>query len=368
MAYSNAFFGRVVLTLALSGSIAACGPTSTGNGTGDGDGGSSGTDAPTGTVIDGGGGNVVDALMLPDASCGAQTEDIGLVNLGDPPDMLIVLDRSGSMQLPPGFPPTGPTKWASMVAALKSVTAAKDNNIRFGLSYFPTDDLCGVAAGTDVAVQLPSASLIASSLDSRSPNGNTPAHTSLQQALATYNAMTVNPAGRYVLFATDGAPNCGGSPPVPDTESDAETVAAVTALASAGIKTFVIGFGSTLGLDEAVLNDSAIAGGVPNPGGPPHYYPATNAAQLQTQLDLIAGGIIVPTCSYELASAPPDPDLVTVTLDGTPVPRDASHTNGWDYYPDAMTITFFGSYCATIESSTNASVSFVFGCPGPVVN
>src|SRR5690349_2671129 len=41
-----------------------------------------------------------------DATCGAQSQDIGLVNLGDPPDMLIVLDRSGSMSGPiPSFPP-----------------------------------------------------------------------------------------------------------------------------------------------------------------------------------------------------------------------------------------------------------------------
>ena len=34
----------------------------------------------------------------PDAAtCGAQTQDIGVVNLGDPPDLLVVLDRSGSM-------------------------------------------------------------------------------------------------------------------------------------------------------------------------------------------------------------------------------------------------------------------------------
>src|SRR5688572_9416499 len=32
--------------------------------------------------------------------CGAQSEEIGLVNLGDPPDLLIVLDRSGSMSSP----------------------------------------------------------------------------------------------------------------------------------------------------------------------------------------------------------------------------------------------------------------------------
>ena len=56
-----------------------------------------------------------------------------------------------------------------------------------------------------------------------------------------------------------------------------------------------------------------------------------------------------------------------VTLNGTVVPRSPSHSNGWDYHPDAMTITFFGSYCAQITSGSIANVSFVYGCPGPVI-
>ena len=76
----------------------------------------------------------------------------------------------------------------------------------------------------------------------------------------------------------------------------------------------------------------------------------------------------MPSCSYQLASAPPVPDDVTVTLNGMVVPRSPSHTDGWDYHPDAMTITFFGSYCAAITSGSIANVSFVYGCPGPVIN
>ena len=33
-----------------------------------------------------------------------------------------------------------------------------------------------------------------------------------------------------------------------------------------------------------------------------------------------------------------------------------------------MTITFFGTYCDQIQSGAVADVSFVYGCPGPVVN
>ena len=56
-----------------------------------------------------------------------------------------------------------------------------------------------------------------------------------------------------------------------------------------------------------------------------------------------------------------------MTVDGTVVPRSPSHTDGWDYYPDAMTITFFGATCAEIQSDASTTVSFVYGCPGPVI-
>jgi hypothetical protein len=69
-----------------------------------------------------------------------------------------------------------------------------------------------------------------------------------------------------------------------------------------------------------------------------------------------------------LASQPPDPDKVTVTADGVPVPRSTAHTSGWDYHPNASTITFFGSYCSQIEAGAIMNVGFVFGCPGPKID
>jgi hypothetical protein len=348
--------------------LVACGPSDTGGG-GDGDGGAGGVDAPEGATIDSGG-SVADAAILPDASCGVQTEEIELIELGDPPDLLIVLDRSGSMALPPEFPFMfgDPTKWDIMRDALTDITTELANNIRFGLTVFPTHDVCGVNAGAAVLPELGSYTDIVSFMNSTSPDGNTPAHLALDNAAAVYQSIPSNPAGQYVLFATDGIPNCGGDPVEPDTASETETVTAVTALANMGIPTYVLGFGDILGLPTSMLNDAALAGGVPRPGGPPHYYHAANAADLEMALEAIAGGIIVPTCEYALAETPPDPDLVTVTIDGVPVPRDPGHNNGWDYHPDAMTITFFGSYCEMLEMGSAGEVSFAFGCPGPVVD
>jgi hypothetical protein len=58
---------------------------------------------------------------------------------------------------------------------------------------------------------------------------------------------------------------------------------------------------------------------------------------------------------------------VTVTINGMAVPKDASHQNGWDYYPNSMTITFFGGYCSTVMMGSTTSVNFIYGCPGPII-
>ncbi len=334
-----------------------CGPSS-GSTDDDGDNGNNG--------VDGGGGTNGGADA---GSCGAQQENIEIINLGPPPDMLIVLDRSGSMlEAATLFPPFGPSKWSIMKNALQGITEDYDQKIRFGMSVFPTDNACGVAPGAAVGIAIDNAGPIASAMAVAPSNeALTPAHLALTEALAIYESIPVNPDGRFVLFATDGIPNCGGNPPSNEVATNAETLAAVENLADAGIKTFVLGFGQIFGLDTQLLNDAALAGGVPKPGGPPHYYQASNATELEQALNEIAGGIIVPSCSFALTEEPSDPDLVTVTMDGTAVPRDASHQDGWDYYPDSSTITFFGGYCSMIEVGSSSEVEFLYGCAGPVI-
>ncbi len=348
---------RTILAIAIT--MVACGPAVKGGGGG-------GDDSPA-TDANGGGAIDADETPVDSASCGAQMQNIGVVNLGDPPDMLVVLDRSGSMSSPPQtFPPTFTTKWASMKTSLTGVVNAKQNQIKFGLLEFPSDDDpgCSAIATPKVNIALSAGAGFTGYFNARSPGGNTPAHVGLSSALTYYNSIPVNSAGRYVVFATDGLPNCLNADPA--AASDAATVAAVTALFNAGIKTYVVGFGSFVGT-PAVLNDAAVAGGKPKAGST-KFYSATNAAELDMALQAIAGGIIVPSCSFQLQSAPPDPNNVTVTINGTPVPRSPSHGNGWDYHPNAMTITFFGTYCSTIMGGAMTSVAFSYGCPGPIIN
>jgi hypothetical protein len=312
----------------------------------------------TGVRPDGGGGSEQSADA---ASCGVEQQTIEATNPA--PDMLIVLDRSGSMNESIDGGWFSPSKWRVMRDALKTVTLANQQAIRFGLKMFPSNNGCDVGAGMPVGIDLGQSSAIVDAMNDSGAGGDTPAQLGLQRALAIYQAAPASTGARYVLFATDGFPNCADS----EEEAETATIDAVEALADAGIKSFVVGFGSSVTANPGFLDQVAMAGLVPRPNGPPHFYPANNEAQLKQALQQIAGGVAVPSCSFTLDELPPVPDLVSVSIDDTAVPRDPDHVEGWDYHPDMSTITFFGSYCTMVESGGATNVEFLYGCPGPMV-
>lgn len=307
-----------------------------------------------------------------DGGCDLTTPIMNEV-IGDPPDMLLVVDVSGSM-CTDTFPPSGSSKLAIMKAAMSSLVAAKDARINFGMMLFPAASTeCG--AGTVVnpiaprnapAITASLAALVDAPLFSCvfANVGATPTHLSLDAARTYYATLPVNPIGRYVVLATDGLPNCG--PPLPDGEGTEETidetVAAIQALHDAGILTYVVGFGSDLSSDPTALARMATAGGTGTP------YSATSAAALDAALDAIAAEILPPSCTIELDGPTRDPALFQVRFDGGAlIPRDPSRTRGWDYDPATNTITFYGAECATLQSGSVPGVDVDFGCPGPLI-
>ena len=340
-------------------------------------GGSGGTPGSGGTGGSGGGiDNTPDAL-----NCGV--ENFAL-QPGLPPDLMIVLDRSGSMSDPPGS--GGASKWMQVTGALDATVMQLQSQIKFGLEYFPTDSDCAVAA-PDVPVGPNSGAAIAASIGAHMPDGLTPTADAIHNA--TVSLMSVgdqNP--KYILLATDGDPTCsqtynpnttctcpsgyttmgtqccimtlcvpctdvGGDP-----EADAKT--AVSEAAQSGVHTFVVGV-ATDTTSEATLNDLAMRGMEPRPNGPPYYYLVTNQQDLVTTINMIAGQII--SCSFMLQMVPPYPDQVTITANGQTVPRDPTHMSGWDYGPGMNSIQFYGSYCQSLQNGMVMNVMAVFGCP-----
>lgn len=169
------------------------------------------------------------------------------------PDMLIVLDRSSSMR------GAGVNRWDPSVSGLKSITAALDDEVRFGLMAFPGRGAgtgwggLSCAAGTlEVDLALNNASAIASRLDQLQLVETTPtaatlaeAHTILSQRAAPADTVALPPP--YVVLVTDGAPNCtngAGGRGGGDTAAVQASVAAIESMAQDGIKTYVLGYGT----------------------------------------------------------------------------------------------------------------------------
>jgi hypothetical protein len=299
----------------------------------------------------GGGGN----NEFTDAAICDQTVPITVTQTVKKPDMLLVVDKSGSMKDPLGGGTT--SKMDVMKQAMATVLPGENANINFGLSTYPPDDACG--AGQVISGIAPNnAANVVSLINAVLPKGSTPTHLSLDSARAYFGTIAVNPDGRYVLLATDGLPNCNGAS---DNPSNALTIAAAKALAQVGIKTFVIGFGDVAVADPAFLKQLAQAGGTTD------FFAANSPQQLQQALTQISGTVTQASCSFELASAPQDPAKLGVTLDGTAVPRDPAHQTGWDYDPATNSITFYGATCASIQNGTGANVGVDYGCGSVII-
>src|SRR5579872_3620302 len=123
---------------ALVFALAELGCSSSGIKSGGGTGGAAG--ATGGGGADGtGGGAVTDG-----PTCGVKTFTLNKV----PPDLMIVLDKSGSMnQLPDGSPcvtAACASKWTQMTAAINQVLMSTENSIRWGIDFFPADGSCAV--------------------------------------------------------------------------------------------------------------------------------------------------------------------------------------------------------------------------------
>ncbi|HEY6877263.1 MAG TPA: vWA domain-containing protein, partial [Polyangiales bacterium] len=201
------------------------------------------------------------------------------------PDMLIVLDRSGSMKPGLGLPPGASCKdnvllaipcaiagidcndpkdamtvycggmgdavdrWTPSVNAVKSLTSQFDKDVSFGLVTFPSkaSNSCG-PGDFQVDMALNTSGDIAKVLDNTQPGGNTPTGETLKAALELFestsaSADTVAPA-RYVLLVTDGQPTCPSGRGGPQDKQ--YTLDQIDALAKFGVKTFVVGYDAQL--------------------------------------------------------------------------------------------------------------------------
>jgi hypothetical protein len=337
-----------------------------------------------------------------------------------PINVLLVVDKSASMNSDPGD--WGQTKWNALHSSLSSALNQVRGVVSWGLELFPTtagdtaiptpcsepEDRCcempgDVELNVPVAPGAPNVTEILNQLNNTDPSGGTPTAVALQRAHEYY----VNGAGadltgeRYVLLATDGAPNCDAEadcpidtctlnlegeadsacPPPGDPNAanccasrpeacldDAGTLAQIQELSDSGIQTIVVGIpGSEL--YQTNLEEFATTGGFTKPDGDIGYYEVTQAGGVDELRDTFVEitTALVRECELEITQDVPNPNEVNVAVDCVVIPRgeEAGSESRWffDDPQDPTTIIISGPICDTIQSEGVDRIDTVYGCP-----
>lgn len=307
--------------------------------------------------------------------------------LSDVPNMVFVLDRSGSM--------ADQKKWETIRIVLANIMTDLGPRAGFGIAMFPDPNSPDSCAAGSMAMSLHQGdspagtegptTLAALKVTSAPPAGGTPTALTLSDLLPVLTSLK----GRtFVILATDGGPNCnpnagcdaplcidniegdwGCTPTGPnccdpnvygplDCLDEQPTIDAVAAIAKAGIPAYVIGVPGS-GPYSALLDQLATAGNTAR-ATEPLYFRVDTADQttLQAALAQIAAKITA-TCTLTLTPVPPDPAHVNVYFDNTPVPADP--VNGWTL--SGATVTLVGNACNAVMSGEVLNVRVVAGCP-----
>lgn len=278
-----------------------------------------------------------------------------------PPRILLVVDKSGSMEEEAvGYPGS---KWDGAVASLSAVVSSLSGDVDFGLMLFPDGDAASQvcrAGALEVSVGANNAQAIVAELEATAPGGGTPTAKTLGKALDQLSALPAAGGSRVVVLATDGGPNCntelnpatcrcvqpGQCSDARNCLDDTEATSAAASLNAAGFSVFVIGIPGSENFTD-VLNGLADAGGTAQPGAT-RYYQANNASGLASALENIASRVA--TCRFDLAHSVPSDADITVTAGGVTVPADPSRTNGWTLV-DSDTIELFGAACDSLVNT-----------------
>ena len=210
---------------------------------------------------------------------------------------MIVLDKSSSMI---GGPAGGTTKWDTAKTALGDLLAVYECAAEFGLMLFPDPGECSPGS-VKVEPALGQREAIIAALGEPPPQaGNwTPMFQTLDEA-AKVPALADPSARRFVILITDGFQWC--SPYEISTRYAA--VESVVDLATMGITSFIVGFGS--GVDATAVNQMAVAGGTAKAGcdpagdspsaAAPCYYQADDSGALVDALHTIAIAVSAEIC------------------------------------------------------------------------
>lgn len=305
-----------------------------------------------------------------DANCGITSSSTSRQRV----DVLLVLDRSASMNYSitedcyctnsatiPGTLCKDTTNCTSRWDAIKpamDTTLTESKYVNWGLKFFASPNTSSncivnntieVTLPVDDSMAADSAAKVQTQIDNATLSLSTPTAAGLNAATAYLKTVT-DSNKKFILLATDGEPNCGGSPASINNDDLAGANSAAAAAFAAGFPVYVIGIGPTV----SNLTQMAKAGGTTD------YYPVSSPKQLADALSAISK--FVGSCSFKADKAPDDPNNIAVYVDKQQVTKDSN--NGWTFGATSQDIELKGSYCDKITSGQDTAVQILFGCPG----
>jgi hypothetical protein len=317
---------------------------------------------------------------------GSQCDCLDVPLFIDPPTIYFVLDRSGSMLTE--------DKWTQIRVVVGKIMRGLGPRANFGAAMFPGPSLDVCAPGVEVMSIRPG--------DPPSSSVDGPTTTALLSATrvvpgggTSTGATLVNirasllgaPGKRFVILATDGAPNCnleaictsdqcqtnieavdGCVPNGPNCCEDPRfrancndvnaTLRAIDDLRNADIPVYVLGLPGAATYAR-LLDDMATSGGTALPTTPRYFaVDAASEALMLAALKKIAAKI-TGTCSFDLREAPANPALVNVYMDDVALPYEPA--NGWAI--EGKTVTLLGGACERIRNGDVLDVRIIAGCP-----
>jgi hypothetical protein len=342
--------------------------------------------------------NLGDAGVEPSGPCGDQS----IPAITNPPNLSFIIDHSASMG--DELAGSGLSKYENARIALSRVLKAIGHRVNYGAAIFPgLDGVTGCEAGDQLMKVAPGDAPSYARDDKTGPrlrdlllrltiadvDGGTPVAATLD---AMRPVLTELAGETFVVLVTDGAPNCNRdlecSPSgcIPNIEGlslggmacndgynccapssqlptanlscvdDDASIAAVSALADAGISTFVVGMPGSEPYVE-LLNVMAEVGGTAREGAL-KYYPVEDTVELEASLKAIAASVSI-TCEIPLNYQPPDPDYVNVYFDGALVEYDPS--DGWEWAESGHVI-IRGEACDQLSAGDVLEVQVLAGC------
>lgn len=331
-----------------------------------------------------------EAPVTPDAACSTTTAETRRV----PVNLLVVLDRSGSMN----NTPASPTRWASAVSALEGLLDGLDDDIRVGLTFFPS--LTG-ASDQPASYVTPVVAIeplgdnrarLVSTLRAARPLGETPMVCAMRGAVQAFRSFPRD-GSRHVVLITDGQPTseCAMdvlcNPPTFATSTACsqrteslftDAVRSLVTLATREtppIHTYVAG---TPEASDAFLSDLALAGETARSEHclattPPSCHYSLSTGTFEADLTRALEDIRVRSlsCEFEVQADPARVDAarVNVNFSGTSsptpvlIPRDVTRRDGWDYSNGMRSVVLYGPACERVRGDSRARVQILFGCP-----